>query len=92
MKFADSVLSAAGAPLALIGAALASPVAAASADGVWARDDGLVRSCMGPCCAAVCAVNVWVKDPAGSEKVGDRLVMTMKETGAGHWLSIRNET
>jgi uncharacterized protein (DUF2147 family) len=78
----------AGARATLAGAALLSaghPALAQSAFGVWARDDGLLRSRIGPCGEQICAVNVWAKDPQGPEKVGDRLLMTLKEESAGHW-------
>jgi len=74
--------------LALAGAALlaaAQSAKAQSAYGVWARDDGLVRSRIGPCGAQICATNIWVKDPQGPEKVGDRLEMALKEDSPDHW-------
>ncbi len=58
---------------------------AGSADGDWARDDGLIRSRVAPCGAAVCATNIWAKNPQGDEKVGDKLVMTLNEIDANHW-------
>jgi uncharacterized protein (DUF2147 family) len=55
----------------------------ASLTGNWARDDGSVRMTVSPCGSNLCAVNTWVKDPNGSEKVGDRLVMTLQpESGS----------
>jgi uncharacterized protein (DUF2147 family) len=77
-----------GARLALAGAALlaSAPTAQAqSAYGVWARDDGVVRSRIGPCGTQICATNIWVKDPQGAEKVGDRLEMALKEESPDHW-------
>jgi uncharacterized protein (DUF2147 family) len=59
--------------------------AASSADGTWARDDGLVKTRIAACGEAVCATNFWAKNPQGDEKVGDKLVMTLKETGTDHW-------
>jgi len=58
---------------------------AQSVYGAWARDDGLVRSRIGPCGTQICATNIWVKNPQGPEKAGDRLEMTLKERGPGHW-------
>jgi uncharacterized protein (DUF2147 family) len=46
--------------------------------GTWARGDGAARVRIGPCGGSVCAINTWIKNPAGGEKVGDRLVMTLK--------------
>lgn len=66
---------------------LAMPVAFGDAvsglTGNWARDDGAVRTRIAPCGSNLCAVNTWVKDPNGSEKIGDRLVMTLQpESGS----------
>jgi uncharacterized protein (DUF2147 family) len=61
---------------------LAMPVAMAGTDsaltGNWARDDGAVRMKISTCGSNLCAVNTWVKDPNGKEKVGDELVMTLQ--------------
>ena len=34
---------------------------------------------------ATSATNIWAKNPQGDEKVGNRLIMTLNETGADHW-------
>jgi uncharacterized protein (DUF2147 family) len=78
----------AGAPSALVAAAFlgaAQPALAQSICGAWARDDGLVRSRIGPCGTQICATNIWVKNTHGPEKAGDRLEMTLKEQSPGHW-------
>jgi uncharacterized protein (DUF2147 family) len=78
----------ASAPLALAATVFlcaAQPAQAQSVYGAWARDDGLVRSRIGPCGRQICATNIWVKDPQGPEKAGDRLQMTLKEQRPGHW-------
>jgi len=62
------------------GAAEASPEMMA---GTWARGDGLAKVRINRCGASICAVNTWVKDPSGGEKVGDRLVMTVSPKAAG---------
>ena len=49
--------------------------------GVWARGDGDARVRIAPCGKSICATNLWIRDPASSEKVGDVLVMTVKEEG-----------
>jgi uncharacterized protein (DUF2147 family) len=46
--------------------------------GNWARDDGSTRIAISPCGADLCAVNTFVKDPNGKEKVGDKLILTLK--------------
>ncbi len=50
--------------------------------GVWSREDGAARVRVQPCGQALCAINVWIRDP-GDEKVGDRLVLNVKPTAPG---------
>jgi uncharacterized protein (DUF2147 family) len=45
--------------------------------GEWQRGDGQARVRIAPCGKALCAINTWIRDPASSEKVGDRLVMSV---------------
>jgi uncharacterized protein (DUF2147 family) len=59
--------------------------AAEKVDGQWARDDGAIRTQIGPCEGNICATNTWAKNPQGDEKVGDKLVMTLKETDGKRW-------
>lgn len=66
-------------------AALLTAASAASAEitsGVWMRADGLAKVRVQPCGPALCAINVWVKNP-GDEKVGDRLVLNVKPVKPG---------
>ncbi len=51
--------------------------------GTWARGDGLALVKIDRCGEAICAVNTWVKDPSGGEKVGDRLVMNVSPKAEG---------
>jgi uncharacterized protein (DUF2147 family) len=53
--------------------------------GDWARADGKTRIHVARCGASVCASNTWVKHGVPAEKVGDRLILTVKPGGAGHW-------
>jgi uncharacterized protein (DUF2147 family) len=53
--------------------------------GDWARGDGKTRIHVASCGAAICARNTWVRRGVSGEKVGDRLVLKVKPTGAGHW-------
>ena len=65
--------------------ALVGGVSSAAADittGVWLRADGLAQVRVQPCGQALCAVNVWIKNP-GDEKVGDRLVLNVKPVKPG---------
>jgi uncharacterized protein (DUF2147 family) len=63
------------------GVALAEPAYL----GDWARADGKTRIHVAACGASVCARNTWVRHGVSGEKVGDRLVLTVKPAGAGHW-------
>ncbi len=71
---------------ALSAFALVAPsVAVAQPDitaGTWMRADGLTQVRVQKCGEALCAVNVWVKNP-GDEAVGDRLVMNVKPVKPG---------
>jgi uncharacterized protein (DUF2147 family) len=60
----------------------ATPV---SALGAWVRDDGATRIVIDTCGATLCAVNTWVRDPTASEKLGDRLVMSLKQDSPTSW-------
>lgn len=60
--------------------ASASPAEITS--GVWQRADGQAQVRVQPCGQALCAVNVWIKNP-GDEKVGDRLVLNVKQVKPG---------
>lgn len=64
---------------------LAATGASASAEttsGTWARGDGNAKVRISPCGGSLCAVNIWIRNP-GDEKVGDRLVLTVKPTKPG---------
>lgn len=65
-----------------LAALLLSPLAAQadtpSPTGNWLRANGKVRIAVTQCGTNFCAVNTWVKDPQGNEKVGDRLILTVK--------------
>ena len=64
--------------------ALATAALADITSGVWSRGDGNARVKISPCGAALCPINVWIKSP-GSENVGDRLVMNVKQTAPGKY-------
>jgi uncharacterized protein (DUF2147 family) len=72
--------------LTLLAAAGASNALAAEGIlGNWARGDGNAHVRIAPCGGSVCAINTWVRNSAGGEHVGDRLVMSV--TGEGSSLS-----
>ena len=48
--------------------------------GQWARADGGTKIDITQCGQDYCAVNIWVRDPAGAEKVGDKLVLALAPT------------
>ena len=55
--------------------------AEASLEGEWARGDGKARVRIAPCGGDLCAINTWIRPGVADEKVGDRLVMTIKAGG-----------
>jgi uncharacterized protein (DUF2147 family) len=60
----------------------AAPAHADITSGIWQREDGNARVRVAPCGGALCAINVWIREP-GDEKVGDRLVLNVKPAGPG---------
>ncbi len=80
--------------------ALVAPWAAPAASppgllGNWQRADGSTRISITPCGAQFCAVNTWVKNPNGSEKIGDKLIMTLQQAApeklAGRAFDVRRQ-
>lgn len=63
--------------------ALASSAFAGDISGHWQRGDGQAKVKIAPCGSSLCAVNTWIKNKAGDEKVGDRLVFSVKPTASG---------
>ena len=73
---------------ALTAAALMTHLAPAAAGsdifGTWLRDDGNARVRVAPCGGAICATNLWIRDPQKQgERVGDRLEFSIKPAGEG---------
>lgn len=71
-------LAASGLAILLTNMPVAFAGANSDAVGNWSRDDGTTRISISPCGSDLCAVNTWVRDPNGKEKVGDKLVLTMQ--------------
>lgn len=73
--------------VALTAAASVTGLAPAAATGneifgTWLRDDGNARVRVTPCGSAICAINLWIRDPKRQgEKVGDRLEFSIKPDG-----------
>ncbi len=65
--------------------AFQGPCLAQDVNGDWARGDGQARVRIEPCGASLCAVNTWIKDSTGGEKVGDRLILSLKAEGSSKW-------
>jgi uncharacterized protein (DUF2147 family) len=63
----------------------ASIAQAADMNGQWARGDGKAKVNIAPCGANVCATNTWIKPGSGSEKTGDKLIMTIKPASEGQY-------
>ena len=53
--------------------------------GDWARGDGKAKVRIEPCGADICAINTWVKPDTPGERVGDRLVMSVKPVRPSRW-------
>ena len=52
---------------------------------LWARGDGIARVKIEPCGTDLCAINTWIKPGVTDEKVGDRLVLSLKADNGTHW-------
>lgn len=73
--------------LAIAALVLAGPCLAADdlAGSTWLRDSGASRIRFEPCGQALCGTVVWLKNPGGPSKVGQRVFIDMKPAGAGAW-------
>jgi len=60
--------------------------AGASLEGDWSRGDGKAKVRIAPCGDDICAINIWIRPGVQDEKVGDRLVMTVKPDGPDKWV------
>ncbi len=63
-----------------------SSLANSSLAGNWARGDGKAKVRIEPCGDDVCAINTWIRPGVPDEKVGDRLVMTIRPVGPDKWV------
>ncbi|MGV4792021.1 DUF2147 domain-containing protein [Rhizobium sp. F40D2] len=64
---------------------LAGMAEAGDISGQWARGDGKAKVQITPCGSDICAVNTWIKPGTPKEKEGDKLVMSIKQDGEGHY-------
>lgn len=74
-------------PCMLLALAFAASSAAAgpSLEGDWARGDGKAKVHIAPCGDDLCAVNTWMRPDVRDEKVGDRLVMMLRQVNDTTW-------
>jgi uncharacterized protein (DUF2147 family) len=71
--------------LAAAAALLAATPAIADPTGTWLRENGNSRIRMAACGSSICGTLVWVKDPEGPSKVGQRIFYDMVPSGANAW-------
>ena len=53
--------------------------------GTWLRQEGAARVKIGHCGPTVCGTLVWLKDPNGPGKVGQRVFYDMRPEDADSW-------
>lgn len=62
---------------------MVGPVAADSGGrsitGDWRRFDGGLRVIIAPCGGQLCVVSTWTRDSESGERVGDRLILSLRE-------------
>jgi uncharacterized protein (DUF2147 family) len=63
----------------------AATPAIADPTGTWLRDNGNSRIRMAACGSSICGTLVWVKDPEGPSKIGQRIFYDMVPSGANAW-------
>lgn len=68
-----------------VATASAAPVGDPAFLGAWARGDGKTHVRIERCGPEYCGVNTWVKPGVAGEKVGDRLIASVKPVGPGRW-------
>lgn len=69
----------------LVAALPATAAAEPSPFGLWVRGDGKAKVRIDRCGADLCAVNTWIREGVRDERVGDRLVMSVRDGGGGRW-------
>ena len=50
-----------------------------SITGYWRRFDGGLRVNIAPCGGQLCVVSAWTRDSESGERVGDRLILSLRE-------------
>ncbi len=71
--------------LALSAASVATATPAADPVGRWNREDGLGGIRIATCGPALCGFVVWLKDPGGPARVGDRVLYDMRQVADDTW-------
>lgn len=59
--------------------------------GEWQRQDGGSAIEISRCGEDLCAINSWVRDPDGDEKVGDLLVLSVRPTASGKFEGLAHD-
>jgi uncharacterized protein (DUF2147 family) len=65
--------------------AISASPSLADPSGIWLRENGNARVRIAKCGDAFCGTLVWVKDPDGPSKVGQRVFYDMKSSGENAW-------
>lgn len=63
-----------------------SPALAADPSGTYLRDTGASKVKIAKCGDAYCGSIVWLKDPSGPAKLGQRIFYEMKPDGENKWV------
>ena len=71
--------------------ALTQPVRAENVLGNWQRGDGNARVRVSSCGPAMCATNIWVRNPNGEDRVGDVLVLKVRAAGADRMAGVAHD-
>ena len=70
----------------LLGAVSGGAAVAADPSGTYLRDTGASRVRIAKCGDAYCGSIVWLKDPNGPAKIGQRVFYEMKPDGENKWV------
>ena len=66
-------------------AGIAAPTASPTPIGRWDREDGLGGIRIDRCGDALCGFVIWLRDPNGPSRIGERVLYDMRQTAADTW-------